>query len=81
MIGSSPCARDYSTDVREAVRTRKTKQDLTLIAGSVTSARTYSVRQAAELVGVSPDTMRRWADSGNEVTMLQCGDTSFPRHR
>ncbi|MCW2821934.1 MAG: hypothetical protein JWR64_1729, partial [Marmoricola sp.] len=25
---------------------------------------TYRIRQAAELLGVSDDTLRRWADSG-----------------
>ncbi|MCW2806307.1 MAG: binding domain protein excisionase family [Marmoricola sp.] len=32
---------------------------------------TYRIRQAAELLGVSDDTLRRWADSGRLSTMTQ----------
>jgi molybdopterin-binding protein len=34
------------------------------VAPATTSPRAYRVAEAAELLGVSPDTVRRWADSG-----------------
>jgi molybdopterin-binding protein len=34
---------------------------------------TYRVREAAELLGVSDDTLRRWIDSGRVETMGQAG--------
>ncbi|MDQ1431420.1 MAG: hypothetical protein QOF40_2022, partial [Actinomycetota bacterium] len=35
---------------------------------------TYRVGRAAELLGVSPDTVRRWADTGRLVARREAGE-------
>jgi molybdopterin-binding protein len=37
----------------------------------------YRIGQAAELLGVSPDTMRRWADAGRVKTTLRTGGRRY----
>jgi molybdopterin-binding protein len=38
------------------------------VAASVRRVSTFRIRQAAELLGVSDDTLRRWADNGRVAT-------------
>jgi molybdopterin-binding protein len=37
----------------------------------------YRIGQAAELLGVSPDTVRRWADAGRVKTMVRAGGRRY----
>jgi len=39
----------------------------------ITGPRAYRVAEAAELLGVSPDTVRRWADSGKLASRRDAG--------
>jgi molybdopterin-binding protein len=39
----------------------------------VASATTFRIREAAELLGVSDDTLRRWADAGRLPTVTEGG--------
>jgi molybdopterin-binding protein len=43
------------------------------ICGILLSVPTYGMSQAAELLGVSPDTVRRWADAGRLATRRTAG--------
>ena len=40
------------------------------MAGKIGAMTTYRVREAAELLGVSDDSLRRWADSGRVATTV-----------
>jgi len=42
-------------------------------AATVAAVSTFRIRQAAELLGVSDDTVRRWADSGRIATTTESG--------
>jgi len=37
----------------------------------------YRIGQAAELLGVSPDTVRRWADAGRVMTTVRAGGRRY----
>lgn len=46
--------------------------------GTLTPVTTYRIAEAAELLGVSDDTMRRWTEAGRVASTTEAGRTVIP---